>query len=164
MISYCRSYLVQLLTDTVKATPVYINPEDGSRYKGLTYSLIICGKESLQKQKERVVKQDELENQMRRYRYLIYKSTLPVYIDIIAKNLEQAEGFRQSFLTNLDDRILDPDGNSITIEVTECDVIQEESVLNPREGYQFTVVFYGGVYRDKTVDIITGQFVPNPVI
>jgi hypothetical protein len=164
MIAFCRSYLVGLLKDTVKCTPVYTNPKDETRFKPLIFSQVLNGEEKLEKDYTRIAKEVDDVNKLLKYRYRVYKSTLPIFVSIVGKNLEQAENFRQTLLTSLPTRILDPDGNAISIEATDCNTIQEindGSIQNPREGYEFTIMFYGGVYRDKTVNMLTGEVVPE---
>lgn len=153
MISFCRNYLVQLLTD-LGITPVYTRPEDASRYKGLRFSLAICGTEKLEKDGSRAARNVNTETKTVQNRRRLYHSTLPILVDLVGKNLDDAEGYRQSFIQKLDTRLLDPDGNAIGIEVTQCDVVQEESIQNPREGFEITVVFTGGIYTDSTSILI----------
>jgi hypothetical protein len=164
MIAYCRNYLKELL-QSLKITPVYISQKQADAYQGYVFSHVGPGTEHLKKNQVRVAVEDDKEHNLRRYRYKLYDSILPVYVTIVGKNLDQAEQFRQSFLKALADRILDPDGNAITLEATECDTVQDFSSLqDTREGYQITVVFNGGVYRDKTVNLVTGEIAPVPDI
>ena len=167
MIAFCRSYLVDLIKNEVQCNTVYTRADDESRFKPLVFALVLVGNERLEKDGSRVAKEDDLANGIRRYRYRVYKSTLTVFVTIVGKSLEQSENFRQNFLTKINDRIIDPEGNAIDVRVTECNLIQElntGSIQNPREGYEFTVEFSGGVYLDKTVNIITGEPVPTPEI
>jgi hypothetical protein len=163
MIAYCRNYLKEILQN-LKITPVYISQEQADAYQGYVFSHIAPGTEHLKKNQVRVAAEDDRENNLRHYRYKIYDSTLPVYVTIVGKNLDQAEQFRQSFLQALSGRILDPDGNAITLEATECDTVQDfTTIRDPREGYQITIMFTGGIYRDEQVNLLTGELVTPEV-
>lgn len=156
MIAYCRDFLKDKLTN-LNIIPVYTRKEDADNYKGLVFSSVAPGVERLQKVNTLAAKEDVTVNEVkvRRYRYKIYESTLPVYVQIVAKNLTQAEVFRQDFLKSLGTRFLDPDGNAIIIEATECATLEEvDSIQNPREGYLFTIMCTGGIYRDETQNLV----------
>jgi len=172
MIAYCRDYVKNLLMG-LNIIPVYTRPEDANIYKGLVYSMVEPGREQLKYVNQRVSKEDSVipaegdqpEIPITTYRYKIYESTLPMYVTIIGKNLTQAETFRQSFLTGLGNRFMDPSNNAVLIEATECEtLIETGSIQNPREGYLLTIMFAGGVYKDKIVHRITGDIVPVPEI
>jgi hypothetical protein len=120
MIAYCRDYLKTLLT-SLNITPVYIRREEAASYKGLMFSAVEPGVEKLTKMKERVASEDSTISipqegmdpivvPVRIARYKIYDSALPVFVTIVAKNLTQAETYRQAFLQSLGDRFLDPYG------------------------------------------------------
>lgn len=156
MIAYCRNYLKQVLKGIGFADQViFTRQDDASKYKGIVFSHITPGKEQLEKDGTRVAKEDDLAQNVRTYRYRLYKSTLPFYVTIVAQNLDRAEELRQNFIKALGTRFLDPDGNAITIEATETLTLEEESIQNPREGYEITVMFYGGIYRDLTRNLFS---------
>ncbi|MGE5607417.1 MAG: hypothetical protein ACM3YE_17225 [Bacteroidota bacterium] len=163
MIAYCRNYLVGILKNTVQIPPtaVFTKAEDASRYKGLIFALVTPERERLQKDGTRVAKEDDLENNQRRYRYRLYKSTLPVVVTIVAKDLDQAETFRQRFIKGLGFSFKDPEGNAIEIEATGCLTIEEESIQNPREGYEITVQFTGGIYQDQIRTLVSTDIDPE---
>lgn len=152
MIAFCRNYLQQFLNG-MGIAQVYTRPEDASRYKGLTFALVSCGSARLTRDGTRVAKEVTADGII--YRYRKYSVTVPIYVSLVGKNLDDAETYFLSFLRTLPGSIKDTDGNAVDVHADQSDVLQEESQTNPREGHEITVIFEGGIYEDVTVPTAT---------
>jgi hypothetical protein len=165
MIAYCRNYLMTVLQNIgFNTKTIYTRQEDFTRHKGARFALVEPGMEQLVYDNTRVAQEDDAITHIRTKRYCLYKSELPVFVTLMGKNLDDAETLRQSFLKALDRRFLDPDGNVVTLEANETKTLYETSLQNPREGYEIQVNFSGGVYRDTSINLITGVEIETKII
>lgn len=161
MIAFCRQYTVSIL-NKIGINQVFIQQAAANQYKGLIFALVECDEEKLQKQYIRVAQASDRVNKIITTRYRIYLSNLPILVTMIGKDLEQADTFRQTFLQQLGNTVLDPDQNSIAIEAQTCKTVIEKSLSNPRQGFEISIMYTGGIYLDVPTNMLTGDMVvPN---
>jgi hypothetical protein len=82
-------------------------------------------------------------------RIKMYDRTVTFYVDVVARDINAAEDICLNTIEKLGTHIYDSHGNTVSVDVSGMMPIDPGSLLKHEAGVELTLLFSGGIYKDK---------------
>lgn len=153
MMTSCYGYLENLL-NSLGIDRVSAGAEENGKHQTTPRAHLEPGPEKFTYDGSLAARQSDAENMRCTYRRRMYRHAARVDVQIYHRSAKEAAAVKRSFMAALARRIWDADNNAILVSVPESRPEDDPSLLKRQDAAVVTVTFEGGVYLDKTVELL----------
>lgn len=147
MITQCRVYLIEKLTDAMGAgTKICTTLKELKAYTDSHVGAVIIDTESIVRNGSKV---NVMTEEGRSKRTLLYTREARFLVTLGEYTIEAAEPMFENFMLSLDKGIALPNGDYVSIEPGELEwIAKDDSVLKSEISAVLTIVCKGGMYKN----------------
>lgn len=156
MITSCREYLKNCLNQ-VGISRVNTKKSEGTKHQAVPYAEVVFEEGDLRKDGRLVARFEGPGEKERTFRRRLYERTELARVKIVHRDQATAETTRDEFISLLDKRIDDGNGNAVLITAYQSEPEEEGSILRQETAAYIDARFEGGLFKDHTVMLINTE-------